>query len=329
MTATVIACGSGPSPRTSSPTLTLERVLSRGALAYAVALTDDDAVVSVELETDFQLVVRRQGKERRMRLGKAEHDILDLAVRDDAAYVASTDGTIRTIDLDALRVTSTWHLGAVATAVAVSPDGATLAAGGRSGIFCLRRLSDGALLQCVAAHEATVSALDFSPDATRLATASHDGRVAVWSLPALALVAELDTGGASANAVAFAPDGARLAIATSPSPPVLGPGGPPPPAPATVLLWRSVRGEPARALEGHTGPVSAVAWTASGRRLLSASWDGSVRMWDVRQHREVGRIAGFAHIVRDVAAGGSRAAVAAWGPGDAVATALLGLTQTP
>ena len=304
----------------------IDAVLSRGALAYAVAFAADDAVVSIELETDFQLVIGS----RRLRLGKAEHDILDLAVAPDArtAYVASADGTVRTIDLDALRVTATWHLGDAATSVAVSPDGATLAAGGRTGLFCLRRISDGALLQCVAAHEATVSALDFSPDGARLATASHDGRVAVWSLPALALIAELDTG-ASANDLAFAPDGARLAIATSPSPPALGPAGPPPPAPSKVLLWRPVRGEPARALEGHTGPVSAVAWTASGRRLLSASWDRTVRVWDVRRHREVGRVDGFANIVRDVAAGASRAAVAAWGPGDAAATALLGLTHPP
>jgi WD40 repeat protein len=326
------SCAAPPLPR-SSPALRIDRVLSRGALAYAVALTDDGAVVAVELETDVQLVVRRRGAaERRLRLGPAEHDVLDLAIapRTHTAYVASTDGTVRTVDLDALRVTSTWHLGDAATSTAVSPDGAFLAAGGRTGLFCVRRLADGALLQCVAAHDAAVAALAFSPDGARLATASHDGRVAVWSLPALALLAELRLdAGASANDVAFAPDGALLAIATSRSPPVLRPTGPPPPAPAKLLLWRPVRGEPARALEGHTGPVTSVAWIGSGRRLLSASWDRSVRLWDVRRHRAIGQVAGFAHIVRDLAADGGRAAAAAWGPGDAAATVLLGIAHPP
>jgi WD40 repeat protein len=84
-------------------------------------------------------------------------------------------------------------------------------------------------------------------------------------------------------------------------------------------------------MAGHTGPVTSVAWTGAGG-LLSGSWDRTVRLWDIRRHREVARLGGFAEMVRDVAAGAgssAAAAAAAWGPGDGPAITLLGLGHPP
>src|SRR5690606_31906770 len=97
--------------------------------------------------------------------------------------------------------------------------------------------------------------------------------------------------------------------------------------------WWPLRAGPApRALAGHRGPVTAVAWLAPDR-LLSAGWDRTVRLWDAGAGREIARAGGFSHIVRDVAVapGGLWAAAAAWTPpgGDGPATALLGLAAAP
>jgi WD40 repeat protein len=40
----------------------------------------------------------------------------------------------------------------------------------------------------------------------------------------------------------------------------------------------------------HTGPVLAVEFDQDGRRLASASFDGSIRLWDISTYREIGTL---------------------------------------
>jgi WD40 repeat protein len=341
--ALLAACGGSLGAPADPPELSMTRPVSRGALSYAVAFAPgpQPRLVAVELGVAFELVVRSIDgagavRERaRVPLGPPDWDVSDLAIVPGgrAALVASAAGTVRAIDLDTARVTATWHLGAAATSVAASAD--LVATGSATGVVCLRRLRDGALLQCLVAHTAAVSGLDFDPAGRRLASSSWDGRVAVWSAPQLAAVSELDARG-SANALAFAPDGRDVAIAVSGAPPRRSPqmasrertrGSAADPE-ARVLVWRP--GRPgARAMRGHGGPVVAVAWT-DARRVLSASWDRTVRLWDARTGIELARVSGFSHLLRDVAAGGRWAAASAWAAtGDDLATVLLALRHPP
>jgi WD40 repeat protein len=323
----LIGCGASEPLTSNVGALGIERVLSRGALAYAVAFDGDD-VVSVELTTQFDLVVRDRSRETlRVRLGPPDWDVNDLAVHDHIAYLASADGSVRAIDLQSGAERARWRLGDAGTAVAVSSDGSYVATGTAAGVLCLRRLPGGELLQCLVAHDGRIAGLAFDRAGGRLASASRAGGAAVWSVPALAALASLDTGG-SANAVAFSPDGDRIAVATSALPP----------DPrrlrderARVLLWRPVRGGPPPVLlSGHTGAVVAVAWV--GRRVVSAAFDRTVRLWDSGRSREIARVSRFAHVLRDVAVSDDhrRVAAAAWAPrADDPATTLLALRHPP
>ena len=53
----------------------------------------------------------------------------------------------------------------------------------------------------------------------------------------------------------------------------------------TVRLWDVETGRCLRVLEGHTGIVRSVAWSADQRRALSGSDDKTVRLWDVETGR--------------------------------------------
>lgn len=280
--------------------------LARGALTYAAAFVGDDRLLTIELELDFFLVLRKLGPRGatelwRARLGRAEYDVEDLAIDSagTAAWVASRDGTIRAISLGTGRIERTWRIGSSATAVAISPDDRYLAIGAADGIVCLRRVADGALLQCMIAHQGQVSGLAFDPAGARLASSSWDGRVFLWRVPSLAFAARRAIPG-SANAIAFSPDGRHLAIAASTRPPIRTPaearreadGALSPREPGNaVYLWAP--GADPRALRGHRGPVTQVAWTPDGARILSASWDRAVRMWEARPGLPAVEIARF------------------------------------
>ena len=337
-----VACSSGLRPLRAGESASVpaaglahDRDLTRGVLTYAVAFADDHTLVSVELETAFALVVRdlaagESVETLRAPLGPAEYDIDDLAISHDheLAWVTSRAGTVRAIALRGGETRVTWHLGSGATAVALTPDGQYIALGTEDGIICLRRLTDQALLQCVAAHEDRISELTFDRTSSQLASSSWDGRVVLWQVPTLATRASLEIAG-SANGVAFDPSGRRIAIATSTRIPRRTPEidrreqrGDAKDTDDAVILWSLNEGDDGAqgsqaSLRGHRGPVTRVAWTPDGTGLLSVSWDRTVTMWDTRidaRTAVVARVEGFSALIRDLAIDrrGSLVAVGAW-----------------
>src|SRR5262249_47534366 len=51
---------------------------------------------------------------------------------------------------------------------------------------------------------------------------------------------------------------------------------------AKIAIWTAGRPQPDRILEGHSGPVAALAVSPDGGTIASASWDHTIRLWPLR-----------------------------------------------
>jgi WD40 repeat protein len=215
-------------------------------------------------------------------------------------------------------------------AVAFSPDGTALAAGGDDRAVHTYSAETGTAWETLRGHQGAVTSIDFLGDA--VVSGGADGAAVAWD-PATqwTLDKQLGTGDAGSvfadrvTALDFSADGKLLAT-----------GGGVPSRDGEALLWdltggtlvrrferlhsdavlaldlsadgrflataaadRFVKvsdaasGRLIKAFEGHTGHVLGVAWQRTGRTLASGAADNSARVWDLVAGEQKKAIAGF------------------------------------
>jgi WD40 repeat protein len=150
-------------------------------------------------------------------------------------------------------------------ALAFSPDGRHLASGGEEGELRLWEVASGAG-RSVYRHLLQVVVIAFSPDGRHLASGSADHTV--WLQPlGVGGGHRLDVSGVGVLMLRFSPDSGELFVGSVGDP--------------WLRRYASRTGAPLEPLKGHTHSVLDAAFSPEGRRLASASADGTVRLWDL------------------------------------------------
>jgi WD40 repeat protein len=145
--------------------------------------------------------------------------------------------------------------------LAFSPDSQLIAAALEGGSAILYHVRDGTSLTSL---NQTISCIAWSPDGKMIAGGGADGSIYIWSMPDAALVRTLSGHHEAITSLAFSPDSQTLASGS---------------ADDTVRLWPMGSTSAPRVLYGHTGDVTSVSFSANGAVLASGSLDTTMRLY--------------------------------------------------
>ncbi|EYF03310.1 protein kinase domain-containing protein [Chondromyces apiculatus] len=155
--------------------------------------------------------------------------------------------------------------------VAFSPDGRELGAAGGDRKVRIWEVATGGM-RVLGEHENEAASVAFSPRGDWIASGGHDHALRLWERGGGGrgggggVRKVIQAGGQWVSALEFAPDGGLLVGLTGHS---------------AVPVWDARAAVLRQELRGHGGVVKSVHLAGNGRGVISASTDGTVRVWDL------------------------------------------------
>ena len=169
--------------------------------------------------------------------------------------------------------------------VTYSPDGKTLASGGRDKTVKLWDVNAKRNIATFKGHTYSVYSVTYSPDGKTLASGGRDKTVKLWDVNTQRNIATFKGHTNSVFFVTYSPDGKTLASGA---------------ADKTVKLWDVNTQRNIATFEGHTDWVYSVTYSPDGKTLASGGRDKTVKLWDVNTQRNIATFEGHTNWVWSV-----------------------------
>lgn len=127
-------------------------------------------------------------------------------------FIGTKENGLFIYDVDSNQITGSAGNDSQVQALAVSPDGKSLAAGlGNDGSIRFISVETGELKQTIfPAHDEWIQVLSFSPDGKLLASGGDDGKILIWDVASAKLIKELYEASDWVWGLSFSPDGNLL-----------------------------------------------------------------------------------------------------------------------
>lgn len=165
----------------------------------------------------------------------------------------------------------TTHNGSV-FAISCHPTEPLAVSGGEDDLGYIWDITDGEVIVKLTGHTDSVCSASFSSDGQMVATGGMDGRVRIWRRVGTVnfrnweFLTELQ-GPDEVIWLRWHPRGTILLAGSNDS---------------TVWLWQLPSGNTMQVFAGHSGPVQCGEFTPDGKRIVTASEDGTLMYWDPR-----------------------------------------------
>jgi WD40 repeat protein len=177
----------------------------------------------------------------------------------------SIEGTIRSRSTLSGQILATFQDDSYPIrSLAFSPDGHTFASGNAVGAINLWDLRYSSPIRELQGHTGDVLAVEFDPRGKTLLSGGTDAAVRLWNIDIGAILQTFETS-ETVYDVAVSPNSRYVAFGVN----------------EDVQLLDVASFQIVRTLEGHTEFITAVDFSPDSMRLLSASADNTIRLWDV------------------------------------------------
>ncbi len=148
-----------------------------------------------------------------------------------------------------------------------SPDSQRIAATTRNNALCVYDARTGAVVKRLKGYETGLSALVYSPMGSWLATVDPEDALRLWNTLTWKEIPLPDTLPSRISGVDFSPDEGTMLLRL--------------PGQNGMILWDIASRRIAKNLLGHTGEVTSALFSRDARYAVSASKDGTARLWFV------------------------------------------------
>jgi WD40 repeat protein len=182
----------------------------------------------------------------------------------------SKDPTVRDMKDGSLVATLTGHKGDV-LAARFSPDAAKVVTGSSDKSAKIWDATNGKCLMTLQGHTLPVASAEFSPDGKRVVTGSYAGEIKIWDVEKGECLISLSGMSTSNNPTSFTADGKQVVS----------------PRLDTPAVWTVGDGKLVQEFKGHKSWVRTARFDPTGKRIVTAGLDKTVRVWDVATGKEL------------------------------------------